>query len=180
MAGPSTRSQTAETSGNPRQQKRYYSSDSGAEAHKQKRLRVSKSEVDDSSEYEASEGVEAHSEVDEIGGESQEDQPRSPPARASKASNRRPLAKSESHRKLRSLPSTFDKTTLGKLAPLTDLSNIFEHMANKAFKDLGLAPALVSLGNREIRIATMCSGTESPLLALQMLSDGKLTSPSFR
>ena len=41
-------------------------------------------------------------------------------------------------------------------------------MTTKAVQ-LGLCEALKNLGERPIRVATMCSGTESPLLALELI-----------
>ncbi|KAF2271565.1 uncharacterized protein EI97DRAFT_387612 [Westerdykella ornata] len=54
------------------------------------------------------------------------------------------------------------------LPPLHNIEEIFEDMASKALK-LGLASALKDIG-RPINVATMCSGTEAPLIALQLLS----------
>ncbi|KAI4612008.1 hypothetical protein J4E80_007460 [Alternaria sp. BMP 0032] len=55
---------------------------------------------------------------------------------------------------------------------LPPLSNIQECMSDMTVKamELGLCEALESLGGRSIRVATMCSGTESPLLALDEIS----------
>lgn len=57
------------------------------------------------------------------------------------------------------------------LPPLDDINSIFADMASNAMK-LGLSKALENLGDRPINIATMCSGTESPLLAIDLLSKG--------
>ncbi|KAI7242261.1 hypothetical protein KC330_g210 [Hortaea werneckii] len=56
------------------------------------------------------------------------------------------------------------------LPPLSDLDDVFDDMTNKALR-LGLKGALNSLTGRTIRIATLCSGTESPLLAMEMVAD---------
>lgn len=56
------------------------------------------------------------------------------------------------------------------LPPLSRIEDIFEDMTTKA-KSLGLNTALEHLASRPLRVATMCSGTESPLLALHMISD---------
>ena len=55
-----------------------------------------------------------------------------------------------------------------------DLDDIFDDMTNKALR-LGLKGALNSLTGRTIRIATLCSGTESPLLAMEMVADALKT-----
>jgi site-specific DNA-cytosine methylase/SNF2 family DNA or RNA helicase len=57
------------------------------------------------------------------------------------------------------------------LPPLDNIYPIFADMAAKAL-DLGFNDVLSSLGNRPINIATMCSGTESPLIALDLFSKG--------
>ena len=57
------------------------------------------------------------------------------------------------------------------LPPLDNIDAIFADMATKAL-GLGLDDVLFSLGDRPINIATMCSGTESPLIALELLSKG--------
>ncbi|KAI7336939.1 hypothetical protein KC315_g2570 [Hortaea werneckii] len=60
------------------------------------------------------------------------------------------------------------------LPPLSDLDDVFDDMTNKALR-LGLKGALNSLAGRTIRIATLCSGTESPLLAMEMVADALKT-----
>ncbi|KAF1931765.1 uncharacterized protein M421DRAFT_90003 [Didymella exigua CBS 183.55] len=56
------------------------------------------------------------------------------------------------------------------LPPLNNIRDITADMTSKAIK-LGLSEVLQSLDGRSINVATMCSGTESPLLFLQMLSE---------
>ncbi|KAL4812351.1 hypothetical protein BDW67DRAFT_188785 [Aspergillus spinulosporus] len=56
------------------------------------------------------------------------------------------------------------------LPPLYKLSDIFKSLTERAI-DLGLDRALAHLGNRRLRVATVCSGTESPLLALEMVKE---------
>jgi hypothetical protein len=58
-----------------------------------------------------------------------------------------------------------------RLPPLSNIEDCMSHMAAKAV-DLGLLDSLNHLAERPIRIATMCSGTESPLLALDEISKG--------
>jgi hypothetical protein len=53
---------------------------------------------------------------------------------------------------------------------MSDITEIFDHIANKAYNN-GFHAVLNQLGSRELRVATLCSGTEAPLLALKMLSD---------
>ncbi|KAL4975868.1 hypothetical protein BDW66DRAFT_166919 [Aspergillus desertorum] len=56
------------------------------------------------------------------------------------------------------------------LPPLYKLDDIFKSLAERAI-DLGLDKALAHLGDRRLRVATVCSGTESPLLALEMVKE---------
>ncbi|KAK5711670.1 hypothetical protein LTR17_018305 [Elasticomyces elasticus] len=56
------------------------------------------------------------------------------------------------------------------LPPLSDASEMFADLTANALK-LGLDEVTKHLSGRRIRVATMCSGTESPLLALQMVHD---------
>ncbi|KAH8434119.1 putative SNF2 family helicase [Aspergillus melleus] len=49
-----------------------------------------------------------------------------------------------------------------------DLDEIYRSMTSRAL-ELGLAKVLEHLGGRALRVATVCSGTESPLLALEMV-----------
>ncbi|KAK5684340.1 hypothetical protein LTS10_004207 [Elasticomyces elasticus] len=56
------------------------------------------------------------------------------------------------------------------LPPLSDTSEMFADLTTNALR-LGLDKVTKSLAGRRIRVATMCSGTESPLLALQMVQD---------
>lgn len=53
---------------------------------------------------------------------------------------------------------------------MNNILSISEDMASKAI-GLGLCDALRKLAGRPMNVATMCSGTESPLLFLQLLSD---------
>ncbi|KAL1794298.1 hypothetical protein ACET3X_007719 [Alternaria dauci] len=55
------------------------------------------------------------------------------------------------------------------LPPLSSIQECMSDMTAKAVR-LGLCEALESLGKRPIKVATMCSGTESPLLALGEIS----------
>jgi hypothetical protein len=57
------------------------------------------------------------------------------------------------------------------LPPLSNIQDCMSDMTSKALR-LGLRKALEDLGQRPIRVATMCSGTESPLLALDEISKG--------
>ncbi len=58
------------------------------------------------------------------------------------------------------------------LQPIHDLDDIFDDMAQNAFQHAELHIPLQHIVNRVFRVATMCSGTESPLLALEMIADG--------
>lgn len=57
------------------------------------------------------------------------------------------------------------------LPPMDSLEAIFQDLVNKALS-LGFADVLRRLGDRPLRVATVCSGTESPLLALKMIMQG--------
>ena len=66
------------------------------------------------------------------------------------------------------------------LPPLFDLGAIFHDMVSNAWRNIPLEEAIKSLSDKQIHIATMCSGTESPLLALGKIEDGKhQPSPPF-
>lgn len=56
------------------------------------------------------------------------------------------------------------------LPPLHDINDIFADIVSRAMP-LGLDKAAAALANRRLRVATMCSGTESPLLAIEMIRD---------
>jgi hypothetical protein len=60
------------------------------------------------------------------------------------------------------------------LPPLHDIQSIFNDLTLKAV-ELGLCDALAKLAGRPINVATMCSGTESPLIALDCISQGMYT-----
>ncbi|PLB48961.1 hypothetical protein P170DRAFT_464536 [Aspergillus steynii IBT 23096] len=61
------------------------------------------------------------------------------------------------------------KTRLAEgLPPIHDLEEMYRLMTSKAL-ELGLDEALKHMGSRPLRVATVCSGTESPLLALEMV-----------
>jgi len=56
------------------------------------------------------------------------------------------------------------------LAPIHKISEAFLDMTKNAMSN-GLAKALPIIKDRVLRVATMCSGTESPLLALEMIKE---------
>jgi site-specific DNA-cytosine methylase len=55
------------------------------------------------------------------------------------------------------------------LPPIDNIEDSFMDMTAKAL-ELGLDDALDTLNGRQINVATMCSGTESPLLAIKQIS----------
>jgi len=65
-----------------------------------------------------------------------------------------------------------DRYLASDLPPLHTLADIFADMASKAL-ELGFASVLFRLGSRPLRVATMCSGTEAPLLALELIQTSK-------
>jgi hypothetical protein len=58
------------------------------------------------------------------------------------------------------------------LKPIHKIPDIFADMAENAMK-VGLADFLKHLNGRKLKVATMCSGTESPILALNLFSEGE-------
>ncbi|RHZ71269.1 hypothetical protein CDV55_103969 [Aspergillus turcosus] len=63
------------------------------------------------------------------------------------------------------------KTRLAShLPPLYKLEDIYEHMTKRAL-ELNFDDVLAHLGSKPLRVVTMCSGTESPLLALEMVQN---------
>jgi hypothetical protein len=58
------------------------------------------------------------------------------------------------------------------LPPMHDLGEIFEDIAKNSVKH-GLQEAVGHLASKKLRIATMCSGTESPVLALDLIRDSE-------
>ena len=54
--------------------------------------------------------------------------------------------------------------------PMHEINDIFDDMTAKGIK-LGLRDAVEYLGTNKLKVATMCSGTESPLLALELISE---------
>lgn len=61
------------------------------------------------------------------------------------------------------------------LPPLHEIEDIFQDLTSRALP-LGLDEAVKSLQKTRLRVATMCSGTESPLLAIEMIQDTLRTS----
>ncbi|MCJ1285663.1 hypothetical protein MMC26_005004 [Xylographa opegraphella] len=57
-----------------------------------------------------------------------------------------------------------------ELRPMHEIADIFAALTGKAL-ETGFSDALVHLGSHRLKVATMCSGTESPILALQMVQD---------
>ncbi|KAJ6028069.1 hypothetical protein N7540_003645 [Penicillium herquei] len=69
----------------------------------------------------------------------------------------------------------------GDEPPMSTLKEIFAHLAKRAMS-LGLGRVLERLERFPLRTATVCSGTESPLIALQMIMQGlgPIDGPLFR
>ncbi len=66
-----------------------------------------------------------------------------------------------------------------ELKPISKNSEIFADMTKRAL-ELGLDPVLKHFNGRKLKVATMCSGTESPLLALGLVSEGEMIFPSLK
>lgn len=64
------------------------------------------------------------------------------------------------------------------LPPIHKIDAIFDDMVENAIKSTPIGKAMKyikdDLKGRKLRVATMCSGTESPLLALDLIASGKL------
>ena len=77
---------------------------------------------------------------------------------------------------VRSLPYTGKRSTRALLArglpPMSSLDDIYDDMTERAM-DLGFDKVLRHLGEKPLRVVTVCSGTESPLLALEMVQKSK-------
>ncbi len=58
------------------------------------------------------------------------------------------------------------------LPPMNNIHDIFADLTNNAL-GRGLGDFLEALGSGRLKVATLCSGTESPLLALQMVQDSE-------
>jgi len=65
------------------------------------------------------------------------------------------------------------------LPPITNIVEIFDDITKKAI-NLGLGKAIQHLGSRKLKLATMCSGTESPVLALELVSESKPDHPYLK
>jgi hypothetical protein len=63
----------------------------------------------------------------------------------------------------------------GNLPPIHDLKKIFEQITRHAVQEYGFKEFINTLDGRELRVATVCSGTESPILALEMVVSGEFT-----
>lgn len=78
---------------------------------------------------------------------------------------------------VRSLPYEGKKSARTLLArglpPMSDLENIYKDMTGRAM-ELGFGRVLEHLGERRLRVVTVCSGTESPVLALEMVQRSEL------
>ena len=57
------------------------------------------------------------------------------------------------------------------LAPMSNLKDIYRDLVVRSLRG-GLDDVVERLGGNVIKVATLCSGTESPLLAMQMLAEG--------
>ena len=66
--------------------------------------------------------------------------------------------------------TTVSRTGLDlSLPPVSRIDDIFLDLTSRALK-LGLEKAVQSVGTSSIRVATMCSGTEAPLLSFQLVN----------
>lgn len=71
--------------------------------------------------------------------------------------------------KYHSLPGKKPKPGLDfNLPPISKIEDIFDDISINAERN-GFSNFLDHIGSRDLRVATMCSGTEAPLLALEMV-----------
>ncbi|KAJ5676207.1 hypothetical protein N7462_009104 [Penicillium macrosclerotiorum] len=80
---------------------------------------------------------------------------------------------------LRAWGVTLSRCLDQNLPPLYMLGDIFQDLSAKALS-LGFANVLRHLGDRPLRVATVCSGTESPILALEMIQKDLGNGQRFR
>lgn len=66
------------------------------------------------------------------------------------------------------------KGLVTNLPPMDNFSDIFATIIRQGTARLGLDKALTHFGGRPLRVATGCSGTESPILCFQNFSTGKM------
>lgn len=100
---------------------------------------------------------------------------RNPPAKRSAVSKtKEPNEHSASDATNRILKSPYNAGD--GLAPLSEPQDMFDDMISKLSKEVDLQ----CLHNKEVRVATMCSGTESPLLAADMISNALLQHHNVR
>ena len=57
------------------------------------------------------------------------------------------------------------------LAPMSSIFSIFNDLTQRAF-ELGFLDYLRAMKGRPVKIATMCSGTESPIFASRLIAEG--------
>jgi site-specific DNA-cytosine methylase len=95
----------------------------------------------------------SESESDVVLGDIQEIIPKKKPTKTAKTSSKRKI----------------DRSINADLPPMDNMEDIFTDMANNIL-ELGLGPILQERNGRPYRVGTMCSGTESPICALEALS----------
>ncbi|KAI5209980.1 hypothetical protein E4T39_00528 [Aureobasidium subglaciale] len=83
--------------------------------------------------------------------------------------------KSADKSNMKNLCNETDRTVSETLPPLCVIGDIFEDIVSKAKESIDkrmhtLKDVLKHLGSRHLRVATMCSGTESPILAMHMIN----------
>ncbi|KAF2108709.1 hypothetical protein BDV96DRAFT_504071 [Lophiotrema nucula] len=100
--------------------------------------------------------------TDSLGGEEIEE-PKSPPKSSS-------LKKGKRAQKPTTPAQSLAKGINLTLPPLSDIQSIFSDQVLRA-SGLGFDEASRELEGRPLHVATMCSGTESPLVALQLISE---------
>lgn len=86
---------------------------------------------------------------------------------AESKTKRKPTRKSR-----QGVPKPHAKPLHTELPPIVELEEIFGDITQKALR-LGFRDVVAKFAGRQLKIATMCSGTEAPLLAMQMVSDGE-------
>ena len=87
---------------------------------------------------------------------------------------------SADEKKKRRSPNATKRGIAQDLPPLSNLKDIFQHMGKNAMEKLKFKTVTDALRGREVRVATICSGTESPLLAMAQIDSGKGSTGSPR
>ncbi|KAF2808033.1 uncharacterized protein BDZ99DRAFT_572902 [Mytilinidion resinicola] len=128
-------------------------------------------ELDESSDYEEDSAHSDESSEDMIEDPGEEDVDVDVDDAASVNEDGAPVTKSKGKATFPKLVEISQRNGIDRsLPPISDIKEIFKKIAQRAL-ELGLKECLGPLQSRFLNVATMCSGTESPILALQSIND---------